>query len=93
MNGYQFKIEITADMIHKMHLKGSNLMVFALLDYYTKKNGCCVHSVDTLARLLNMNGNTVYTAIRNLHIINHYIEVEKVIVSDGSTLHKIRTIV
>ena len=93
MSGYQFKIEITADMIHKLHLKNTHLLVFALLDYYTKKNGWCIHPASTIADMLNMNVTTVYNCIRSLHAANHYIEMERVLTSDGSTLHKIRTIV
>ena len=92
MSGYQFKIEITADMIHKLHLKNTHLLVFALLDYYTKKNGCCVHPASTVADMLGLASSTVRNAINSLWL-NYYIETEKVLTSDGSTLHKIRTVV
>ena len=93
MSGYCFNIEITAYMIHKLHLRNTDLLVFAILDYYTKKNGFCTHQPKLLADMLGMNVTTVYKCIRNLHAINHYIEIEKVITSDGKTLMKIRTIV
>ena len=92
MSGYQFHFEVSARMIHDLHLKGNHLLVFALLDHYTKKNGFCVHSCGTIADMLGLASSTVRNAINSLRI-NNYIETEKVLTSDGSTLHKIRTIV
>lgn len=93
MSGYQFHFEVSARMIHDLHLKGNHLLVFALLDHYTKKNGFCVHSCGTIADMLGLNFGTVANAIRSLHKHNRYIEIEKSYTSDNDLVHKIRTIV
>ena len=90
---YDFKIEITADMIHGLHLKGNHLMVFALIDHFTKVCGKCHFQSKEIADMLNLNITTVYTCIKSLYVINHYIEIEKVLTSDGHTLQNIKTIV
>lgn len=88
---YDFKIEITADMIHKLHLKNTHLLVYALLDYYTKKDGSCVHPAGFLADMLGLNVGTIHNCVRSL-VLNHLIEVEKVITEDDHTLLKLKTI-
>ena len=55
MKGYDFTFEITAEMIHKLNLRTTHLLVFALLDHYTKKNGCCVLGCGAIADMLGMN--------------------------------------
>lgn len=93
MKGYDFTFEITAEMIHKLNLRTTHLLVFALLDYYTKKNGCCVLGCGAIADMLGINKTTVYNCIHSLDAFNHYIEIEKTITRVGTTVTKIRTIV
>jgi hypothetical protein len=92
MKGYNFKFEITADMIHNKHLKGNHLLVYALIDHYTKVNGYYILSAQMLADILNLNVNTVYNCISSLCGINHLIESEKVITEDERTILKLRTL-
>ena len=93
MKGYEFTFEITAEMIHKLNLRTTHLLVFALLDHYTKKNGCCVLGCGAIADMLGMNKTTVYTCIRSLHAVNHYIDLEKTITREGTIVTKMKTIV
>lgn len=92
MKGYRFTLEVTAAMIHELHLKKNDLLVFALLDYFTKKYGYCYHPASVLADMLDVKEYTILTCIRTLSII-HYIEIDKVVTSDNKALQRIRTIV
>lgn len=91
MNGYQFKIEITARMIHEFGLKGVDLLVFALLDHYTKLNGECHYSAASIAEMLNMAKTTVCSCVSNLEM-NGLISRKKVFDKDNHIGTIIKTI-
>lgn len=88
---YRFKIEVSAEMIHRHHVKGSHLLVLGLIEYFTRIDDQCVYSVPQLAAMLDLNPNTVYNAISSLEN-NNLIVVERDMNEDGHTFKKIRTI-
>ena len=88
---YQFTIEVTADMIHVLHLKNSHLLVYAFLDWYTRNFGCYELGIDEMARMLDLDRSTTYNAVRSL-VMNGLIEVNNYLDSQGKKYKRIHTI-
>ena len=88
---YQFTIEVTADMIHVLHLENSHLLVYAFLDWYTRSFGCYELGIEKMAMMLNLGRCTAYNAVRSLQM-NNLIEISNYLGSQGKTYKRIRTI-